>query len=129
MLGPDADWPTRLLAASSVPDDHGRPTLAPLRRQDAAAVALLDPYTARTDLGRLGGPAAERLAPLWERRTAAARRFAAALRDVGTPDRVLGSVLHMHANRLLGVDRDAETEAMTILRAGVRVHHDRRRFS
>ncbi|WP_394835734.1 lantibiotic dehydratase [Pendulispora rubella] len=42
-------------------------------------------------------------------------------------DDVLGSVLHMHCNRRLGIDAKSESQVMAIARGAVQAHLDRRR--
>ncbi|MEV8373299.1 lantibiotic dehydratase [Kribbella sp. NPDC056861] len=60
----------------------------------------------------------------WQQRTAAARRYAEIID--GNKQAVM-SVLHLHANRLAGMDRSAENRAYGLLRAGLRRQLDRRR--
>jgi thiopeptide-type bacteriocin biosynthesis protein len=64
-------------------------------------------------------------------RVAAARAYGKAIGVPAGPDRVhvpgVLSVLHMHANRLIGLDREAERRSYGLLRAAVRKHLDERR--
>ena len=60
----------------------------------------------------------------WQQRRVAAARYGEAVRS--NPQAVM-SVLHMHANRLLGMDRAAEDRAYGVLRAGLRRRLDQRR--
>lgn len=43
------------------------------------------------------------------------------------PDRVLGALLHMHHNRLVGIDRESERLAHAVARGAAQAHTDRRR--
>ena len=80
----------------------------------------------RTSCGRCSGPGArehEPLAPLLESFVASLRPHGerlAALRAEGaiewpTAGDVMASFVHMHCNRLLGIDRDAERRALGLL--------------
>ncbi len=60
----------------------------------------------------------------WQQRRVAATRYGEVVR--ANPQAVM-SVLHMHANRLLGMDRAAENRAYGVLRAGLRRRLDQRR--
>ncbi|TDD46280.1 hypothetical protein E1263_36825 [Kribbella antibiotica] len=62
----------------------------------------------------------------WQQRTAAARAYGEA---VASNRQAVMSVLHLHANRLLGMDRSAENRAYGLLRVALRRQLDRRRHS
>jgi thiopeptide-type bacteriocin biosynthesis protein len=68
----------------------------------------------------------------WRARSAAVARYGQLLRELdgggdawGTPDHALSSLLHMHHNRLIGVDRTSEAWAHTMARGAVQAHRDR----
>ncbi|GAA3183534.1 MULTISPECIES: lantibiotic dehydratase [Streptomyces] len=116
-----ADWLTRV-----VPKDETRQRAFRERRREA--LALVDPYRTAP------GPAAtdEALHAAWTRRAQAVAAYGQLLRDLGErswsdPDQVLLSLLHMHHNRLAGVDRDHENLALAVARGAARAHTDRRR--
>ncbi|MFD9812017.1 lantibiotic dehydratase [Streptomyces sp. NPDC059080] len=116
-----AAWLTRV-----VPKDETRQRAFRERRREA--LTLVDPY--RTE----PGPAAtdEALRTAWTRRAEAVAAYGQLLRDLGDrswsgPDQVLLSLLHMHHNRLAGVDRDHENLALAVARGAARAHTDRRR--
>ncbi|MEV0274844.1 lantibiotic dehydratase [Streptomyces sp. NPDC050610] len=108
------------------------------RRRRRQALPLIDPY-------RPGpGPAAdETLRALWERRAEATARYGHLLRELeelgplgepgarcwSEPDHVLSSLLHMHHNRLVGADRDAERLAHAVARGAAQAHTDRARHA
>ncbi|MFI7098923.1 lantibiotic dehydratase [Streptomyces sp. NPDC050161] len=118
--GEGAAWLLR-----AVPKDEERQRVFRARRREA--LALVDPY-------REGpGPAAhETLRTAWARRAQAVGAYGQLLRDLGArswsdPDQVLHSVLHMHHNRLVGIDREAENLALAVARGAAQAHTDRRR--
>ncbi|MEV6520351.1 lantibiotic dehydratase [Longispora sp. NPDC051575] len=123
----DPDWIDWL--AGPHPRGPRHPAFAAVRRE---AVALLDPYGDGTGLAAVeGGPA---LLDIWRRRAPAVaaygdtvRALAEAGRLHGTRDSVLDAVLHMHHNRLVGVDPQGEAGALAIARGAVAAHRDRRR--
>ncbi|TSB21182.1 lantibiotic dehydratase [Streptomyces benahoarensis] len=115
-----ADWLLR-----AIPKDEGRQRGFRDRRRQA--LPLIDPYRP--------GPAGDTddaLRTLWQRRAEAAARYGALLRDLGErrwsdPDHVLRSLLHMHHNRLIGIDRPTELLAHAVARGAAQAHTDRRR--
>ncbi|MEU3708624.1 lantibiotic dehydratase [Streptomyces catenulae] len=116
-----AEWLTRTVAKD---ETHQRA----FRERRRAALPLVDPYRAEP------GPAAvdEVLRTAWTRRAETVSAYGQLLRDLGDrswshPDQVLLSLLHMHHNRLAGVDRDAERLALAVARGAARAHSDRRR--
>jgi thiopeptide-type bacteriocin biosynthesis protein len=93
------------------------------RRHRQLAVRLIDPADPGAAL--LAIPGAESLTDSWLRRQAAAARYGEVLRALGGVALVrecAGSVLHMHANRLLGVDREAEEQSYSLLHGVARAH-------
>ncbi|MFF9479568.1 lantibiotic dehydratase [Streptomyces sp. NPDC014733] len=116
-----AEWLTRVV----VKDETRQRAFRERRRE---ALTLVDPY--RTE----PGPAAtdEALRAAWTRRAEAVTAYGQLLRDLGErswsgPDQVLLSLLHMHHNRLVGVDRDHENLALAVARGAAQAHTDRRR--
>ncbi|MFF4954577.1 lantibiotic dehydratase [Streptomyces chattanoogensis] len=97
------------------------------RRQ---ALAVIDP-------GGEGGwpgsaPQGAALRAAWARRERAVAAYGRRLRELGsdswcTPSDALASLLHMHHNRFVGPDRQAEQAAYAIARATVQAHFDRAR--
>ncbi|MFJ5921002.1 lantibiotic dehydratase [Kitasatospora sp. NPDC092948] len=72
-----------------------------------------------------GGP---ELLAVWERRAAAVEQYRARLGSVPDGlDTALGSLLHMHHNRLLGIDSTAEDRSLSVARKTVHAHHERRK--
>ncbi|MGY0232170.1 lantibiotic dehydratase [Longispora urticae] len=123
----DPDWVDWLVGAQHRGPRH--PAFAAVRRE---AVALLDPYGDATALAAVeGGPA---LLDIWRRRAPAVAAYGATVRELaaagrlhGTRDSVLDAVLHMHHNRLVGVDPQGEAGALAIARGAAAAHRDRRR--
>ncbi|MFE7115931.1 lantibiotic dehydratase C-terminal domain-containing protein, partial [Streptomyces sp. NPDC057654] len=71
---------------------------------------------------------------LWERRAEETARYGQLLRKLGDdcwsePDHVLSSLLHMHHNRLVGADREAERLAHAVARGAAQAHTDRARHA
>jgi lantibiotic biosynthesis protein len=69
---------------------------------------------------------------IWRARVLALRAYGARLREIergrpGTFDTALSALLHMHHNRLIGIDRESERRAMAIARGAVDVHAARKR--
>ncbi len=99
------------------------------RRRRREALSLIDPYRAGP------GPAADdALRALWERRAEETARYGRLLRELGDrcwsePGRVLSSLLHMHHNRLVGADRQAERLAHAVARGAAQAHTDRARHA
>ncbi|WP_327156850.1 lantibiotic dehydratase [Streptomyces tubercidicus] len=116
-----ADWLLR-----SVPKDEEAHRAFRERRRHA--LSLVDPY--RDD----PGPAAtgDVLRTAWARRGQQVSDYGRLLRALGErswshPDRVLGALLHMHHNRLVGIDRESERLAHAVARGAAQAHTDRRR--
>jgi thiopeptide-type bacteriocin biosynthesis protein len=117
----DPDWRDWLLDHPR--DEHHRAFQA-TRRQ---AVRLIDPvgdwaHLSTTDSGR-------RLLEAWRRRRPAVAGYGQVVRQLAPRVRetVLASMLHMHHNRLIGIDPAAEARSLAIARGAVRAHLDRAR--
>jgi thiopeptide-type bacteriocin biosynthesis protein len=68
----------------------------------------------------------------WQTRSAVVARYGEQLRGLdddgeawGTPPHALASLLHLHHNRLLGIDPESEQRAGAMARGALQVHHDR----
>lgn len=107
------DWGRWFLATFPIEWSNRTPAA---RRREAAA--WLRPETVAANLGA----ADERIADVRGRRSASAARYGRhlGLGSGSTKTSAVASVLHMHANRMLGTDRDAEHRAMGLLRAALR---------
>ncbi|MEU7041959.1 lantibiotic dehydratase [Streptomyces varsoviensis] len=75
-------------------------------------------------------PGGEELLAAWQARAAALTDYAHILRDLGdrgwTPaTSVFLSLLHMHHNRLIGINPEAEQAATAIMRGALQAHRDR----
>ncbi|WP_399088724.1 lantibiotic dehydratase [Streptomyces sp. BBFR2] len=117
-----ADWLLRMITK-----DEERQRA--FRERRTKALPLVDPYRAGPEDG-----ADDALRALWQRRAEATTRYGALLRDLGEenwsdPDHVLSSLLHMHHNRLVGIDRPGELLAHAIARGAAQAHTDRRRHT
>ncbi|MCC3779230.1 lantibiotic dehydratase [Streptomyces sp. UNOB3_S3] len=139
----------RLLTAANYVDLHhrflGRPdgVLSLLgdgatRGHDDAPTGLREPARRLIDAdGRWEAlarhPGGAELLDVWERRAAAVAAYGLRLRDLppeerwGGEDRTLASLLHMHHNRLAGIDRTAERQSLALARAALRAHLGRLR--
>jgi thiopeptide-type bacteriocin biosynthesis protein len=99
------------------------PHQAAFREHRAVALRTVDPY---------GDWAALRAEPGGDRLLAAWRHRATRLAEYGArlgpgAGRVAESLLHMHHNRLAGLDTDGELRMYAIARGAVQAHLDRRR--
>jgi thiopeptide-type bacteriocin biosynthesis protein len=91
---------------------------APLRGVDRGQLAVIDPGGGWSRLRALpGGP---QLLAAWAARSEAVAKYGSRLAGHPDADRIVEGILHMHANRLLGVDRATEDLARAIVRD--RVH-------
>ncbi|MFC5089881.1 thiopeptide-type bacteriocin biosynthesis protein [Amycolatopsis plumensis] len=77
-----------------------------------------------------GGP---EILAAWQERAPALNEYGRALRaqigdDGPRETQVVTSLLHMHCNRLLGIDSEAEQSAYAVARGAVAAHLDRTRF-
>jgi thiopeptide-type bacteriocin biosynthesis protein len=91
---------------------------------------LIDPYGDWAGLRAHPGGAA--LLSVWGRRSEALAAYYRTLHKLGTqawatPTQVSQALFHMHHNRLVGIDRDAENASLAIARGAVQAHRDRRR--
>ncbi|MFG2532409.1 lantibiotic dehydratase [Streptomyces sp. NPDC048516] len=99
------------------------------QRRRAEAVALIDPYGDWA--GLCARPGGEAVLAAWEKRSRAVADYRRALQGPGarewySPGRTLSSLLHMHHNRLIGVDREGELASLAIARGVVQAHRGRR---
>ncbi|RLU79698.1 hypothetical protein CTZ27_36305 [Streptomyces griseocarneus] len=97
----------------------------------------------RMTTARLGDPSADwaalravsggaELLTSWQRRADALNRYGALLRAPGTRETAsrgtaLAALLHLHHNRLLGLDREREEHAQATARGALEIHRARRR--
>ncbi|MEU9116841.1 lantibiotic dehydratase [Streptomyces sp. NPDC048483] len=100
------------------------------RRREA--LALVDPYG--DGEGLRDRPGGEELRASWRARAAALTDYAHTLRALGDraeapPTQVLLSLLHMHCNRLTGINPQTEQAAAALLRGALQAHRDRIRSS
>jgi thiopeptide-type bacteriocin biosynthesis protein len=110
LLASLGDWDWEQWVLDRYPIDLQK-KIGPHREQ---AFAFVDPMLRWERLR--DDPAAPTLFAVWEVRARAAARYRTRVSSA------LDSVLHMHANRLIGIDRDAEQVSYGILRAVVRQH-------
>ncbi|MEV0499846.1 lantibiotic dehydratase [Streptomyces spectabilis] len=94
------------------------------------AMALIDPAAGWPALRALGHGGA--VLDSWDRRGDHLRGYGEALRAAAESGRlttgldgVVHSLLHMHHNRLAGIDREAEGKSYALLRGATRAHHQR----
>ncbi|WP_316527485.1 lantibiotic dehydratase [Kitasatospora brasiliensis] len=100
------------------------------QRRRREAVPLIDPYGTWSALRARPGGAA--VLGAWQRRSQAISAYARTLQDLDArawqPQLpILPSLFHMHHNRLVGADRQAELSSYAIARGAVQAHRDRRR--
>ncbi|MEU3354622.1 lantibiotic dehydratase [Streptomyces sp. NPDC037389] len=97
----------------------------PSRAAKDLARELTDPFSGWQRLRALpGGPA---LLACWERRAPALTAYGTLLRELDAGTGPLGSLLHMHHNRLTGIDRSAEERSFALAAAALRSRLDRDR--
>ncbi|MEU7617695.1 lantibiotic dehydratase [Micromonospora rifamycinica] len=101
------------------------------RRHRSAALKLINPYEGWG--GLLDTPGGAAVLTAWEARADAVTRYGRLIRerdDGSWPPEgaVLRSLLHMHHNRLAGLDRDMELRSFAVARGAVATHRDRRRL-
>ncbi|MFF4160935.1 lantibiotic dehydratase [Streptomyces sp. NPDC001678] len=97
----------------------------PSRAAKDLARELIDPFGDWQRLRALpGGPA---LLACWERRAPALSAYGTLLRELGAGTGPLGSLLHMHHNRLTGIDRAAEERSFALAAAALRSRRERLR--
>ncbi|MEY9969472.1 thiopeptide-type bacteriocin biosynthesis protein [Streptacidiphilus sp. MAP12-16] len=124
---PDADWTSWLPAG---PD--GKPWHDEFRTLRDAAVRLVDPYQDEPSGVRVL-PGGELLLRIWARRATAVTAYGRRLAELGDrawapPETIFASLLHLHHNRLNGVDPEAETRTYGIAADALRTHRGRRAF-
>ncbi|MER5200749.1 lantibiotic dehydratase [Streptomyces sp. NPDC002755] len=124
--GPGPAW---LLQSSA--SNRDRADFRPHRR---AALDLADPDGQWERLS--ASPGGKAITDSWARRAEALQRYAARLTEQqvrpGGPRpaaTVVSSVLHMHHNRLLGIDRESERRSHAIARGAVQAVLDKRRYT
>ncbi|MEV8638484.1 lantibiotic dehydratase [Streptosporangium sp. NPDC051023] len=125
----NAEWTGWFLDAYSKGPHH---TAFQACRADACR--LLDvagPWTALA-----AEPGGAEILAAWEGRAPALAEYGRALRAQGTAGRdgdrevaAVTSLLHMHCNRLLGIDPEREQSAYAVARGAVAAHNDRARFT
>ncbi|MGW8398013.1 lantibiotic dehydratase [Streptomyces lydicus] len=103
---------------------------AKFRERRGEALSVIDPYGDWAGLRAQSG--GEQLLEAWNERSSALRAYRRTLWELGpqawtTPAEVLPSLFHMHHNRLVGIDQDAEKASLAIARGAVQAHRDRRR--
>ncbi|OLZ65590.1 hypothetical protein AV521_31620 [Streptomyces sp. IMTB 2501] len=99
------------------------------QRRRAEAVALIDPYGDWA--GLRARPGGEEVLAAWDKRSRAVADYRRAVlgpdtREWSSPGRTLSSLLHMHHNRLIGVDRETELASLAVARGAVHAHWGRR---
>jgi thiopeptide-type bacteriocin biosynthesis protein len=106
------EWTVGLLAAWPGPDE-----LAAYASRRREALALVDPEW--TQLRRR--PYGDGLLAAWADRRAAVAEYGAALREAGAESLpgIAASLVHMHCNRLFGIDRVTEGEVLAVARHAV----------
>ncbi|GGL02920.1 hypothetical protein Sme01_19380 [Sphaerisporangium melleum] len=98
------------------------------RRERDALTRLVTAHGPEDLLSAL--PVGDALATAWHARAEALRRYAEELggsEAESTPDDVLASLLHMHHNRLAGIDRAGERISLAIARGAAEAYHSRLR--
>ena len=121
-VAPGADW-----VATDVPRNAEHREFQRRRRE---ATTLINPYDGWTALR--AAPGGDAVLAAWEERATAVTRYGDLLRELGDrvslpPTSVLTSLLHMHHNRLVGMDRDAELRAYALARGAITAHRERPR--
>ncbi|GIF64115.1 lantibiotic dehydratase [Asanoa ishikariensis] len=111
-----AAWSARPVSAA------GRAVFTSMRR---SAVALVDPADDFASIRAL--PAGDALVASWTRRRSALAELGRRLHLTERPAGVAASLVHLHCNRLLGLDTEAEHAAVAIARGAMRAHADRAR--
>ncbi len=112
---------------ASVPPQEHRAAFRALRRD---AVRLIDP--AADWVGLAAEPGGAGVLTAWRQRAAAVRAYGVLTRKLAAAgelsvriDTLVGAVLHMHHNRLVGIDRPAEERSYAIARGAIAAHRDR----
>ncbi len=119
-----SDW--MLAAYPRTPGDEAHRAFQERRRE---AVRLIDPFGDWQALRE--HPGGEALLAAWSARTGAIAAYGNRLRELAPAwapaSQVMASLLHMHHNRLLGIDRRRERATYAVARGAVQAHRDRRR--
>lgn len=118
-------WADRLL--DHVPQGRHHKAFQRRRRE---ALALIEPYGDGDWDGLRAHPGGKDLLEAWLPRATALADYARVLRELNerswTPAPGIPlSLLHMHHNRLTGIDSEAEQASMAIVRGAVQAHRDR----
>ncbi|WP_436499251.1 lantibiotic dehydratase [Actinokineospora sp. HUAS TT18] len=110
----DPDWDEWLLDHYTKGEHHKA-----FQRSRAQALDLISPYE--------GWPAMPTQAlDAWRDRAPALAAYGEAARAANAPrDQILSALLHMHHNRLIGIDPDAEARSLAIARGAVEAHRNR----
>ncbi|MFE7114226.1 lantibiotic dehydratase [Streptomyces sp. NPDC057654] len=121
--GSEPAWISRILGA--VPRGAMHRAFQERRRE---ALALID--ADGSGEGLRARPGGEKLLAAWQARSSALTDYAHTLRELGdhswTPvTSIFLSLLHMHHNRLIGINPEAEQAATAIMRGALQAHHDR----
>jgi thiopeptide-type bacteriocin biosynthesis protein len=121
----DPPWLEWMLRTFSKNEKHKE-----FQQRRREVLALIDPYGDWAGLRAHPGGAA--LFSAWVRRSEALAAYHRTLRKLdtkawATPTQVLQSLFHMHHNRLVSLDRDAENASLAIARGALQAHRDRRR--
>lgn len=101
--------------------DRPAPAGAPVDR------AVTDQVIRRARLGDLDGPGhwPVEVTKAWQARTAALKSYRNALPDSADTTSILESLLHMHHNRALGINRDGERACRRLARQAALAWHSR----
>ncbi|MEU8569756.1 lantibiotic dehydratase [Streptomyces pathocidini] len=117
-------WEEWLLHSFPANDAHKE-----FQRRRHEAISIIDPYTAWAALR--AHPGGNALLSLWAQRSRTLVAYSHALRSsrsaAGAQNQVLSSLFHMHHNRLIGIDPQAEKATLAIARGALQAHRDRRR--
>ncbi|GIJ60071.1 lantibiotic dehydratase [Virgisporangium aurantiacum] len=117
------DWTGWLL--DEFPEGRHHAAFRRIRRE---ALRLVDATGDAPALSDVEGGVAIRTA--WQRRVPAFAAYGRRLRALGDTERgtALAALLHMHHNRLVGIDPESEARSLAIARGAVAAHLDRARF-
>jgi thiopeptide-type bacteriocin biosynthesis protein len=116
-------WRAALLSAYPRTEAH-----TAYQRRRAEANTIIDPDGDWA--GLRARPGGERVIAGWARRAASVSAYGSALAAAGgaswaAPGEVLSALLHMHHNRAVGVDRQAERDTYALMRGALQAHADR----
>jgi thiopeptide-type bacteriocin biosynthesis protein len=116
LLDSFGDWDWRQWVLDHYPMELQK-TIGQWREQ---SFALVDPLLRWVGLRKDAG--AHALLAVWNARAQAAANYGTRIGLGAAQSSALDSVLHLHANRLIGIDQDAEHVSYGILRTVVRHH-------